>query len=130
MADLFVGRIPVSTVEDLGHVVHKTILLETGRPEGHWHNKTMLIAGYESGFTAQNAVLQNIAVNNDRQFSRLDLFPGSPYYRGSNQRGNFFSQLDSGFNLVSFVGHGGGAVWSDAGVLTLQAIDQGRAGIV
>ncbi len=126
VADLFVGRIPVSTVEDLGRVVHKTILLETGRPEGHWHNKTMLIAGYESGFTAQNAVLQNIAVNNDRQFSRLDLFPGSPYYRGSNQRGNFFSQLDSGFNLVSFVGHGGGAVWSDAGVLTLQAIDQGR----
>ncbi|HKP97016.1 MAG TPA: C25 family cysteine peptidase [Fibrobacteria bacterium] len=126
LADLFVGRIPAATQDDLSGVVHKTLLLETSRPQGHWSNKTLLISGFESSFTAQNYVLQGIATANDRQYSRLDLFPGSPHYKSAAQRTDFFDQLDSGFNLVSFVGHGGGAVWSDAGVLTLKAIDEGR----
>ena len=126
VADLMVGRIPASSVEDLGRVVHKTILLESSRPEGHWRNKTFLISGFESSFMTQNYVLQAIAAGNDRQISRLDLFPGSPHYKSAVQRINFFDQIDSSFNLVSFIGHGGGAVWSDAGVLTLKALDEGR----
>ncbi len=126
LADLFVGRIPAGNKQDLSNVVRKTLNLETARPQGHWRNKTLLIAGFESSFTAQNYVLQGIATANDRNFSRLDLYPGSPHYKTSAQRANFYDQLDSGFNLVSFVGHGGGAVWSDAGVLTLKALDEGK----
>lgn len=126
VADLFVGRIPVTAPEDLSKVVHKTILLETARPEGHWHNQAFLISGFESSFTAQNYVLQSIAAGNDRQITRLDLFPGSPHYKSAAQRTDFYDQIDSGYNLVSFIGHGGGAVWSDAGVLTLKALDEGR----
>jgi hypothetical protein len=126
LADMFVGRIPVSTHEDLSHVVRKTILLEKSRPPGHWKNKALLISGYEASFTAQNYVLQGIAAANDRQISRVDLFPASPHYESASQRLNFYDQLDSGFNLVSFIGHGGGAIWSDAGVLTLKALNEGR----
>jgi hypothetical protein len=126
LADLFVGRIPAADKQQLSNLVRKTLALETGRPQGHWSNQTLLIAGFESSFTAQNYVLQRIASANDRQYSRLDLFPGSPHYRGASQRANFFDQIDSGFNLVSFVGHGGGSVWSDAGVLTLKALDEGK----
>jgi hypothetical protein len=126
LSDLAVGRIPVSTPEELSAVVHKTLLLESGRPQGHWSNKTLLISGFDSVFTPQNYVLQGIASANDRQYSRLDLWPRSPHYKSATQSGNFFDQLDSGFNVVNFIGHGGGAVWSDAGVLTLKAIDQGK----
>ncbi|GEM_PF-2614881 len=126
LADLFVGRIPVSDKQQLSNVVRKTLTLETARPQGHWSNQALLISGFESSFTAQNYVLQGIASANDRQYSRLDLFPGSPHYKSAAQRTDFFDQIDSGFNLVSFVGHGGGAVWSDAGVLTLKALDEGK----
>ncbi|MDB5050753.1 MAG: Peptidase [Fibrobacteres bacterium] len=126
LSDLFVGRIPVVRKEDLSSVVRKTLLLENSRPQGHWSNKALLISGFESQFTTQNYELQGIASANDRQYSRLDLFPASPYYKSAPERTNFFDQLDSGFNLVSFIGHGGGAVWSDAGVLTLKALDEGK----
>jgi hypothetical protein len=126
IADLFVGRMPVSSRGELSRIVRKTILLETVRPQGHWRNKALLISGYESSFMAQNYLLQAIALENDRQISRLDLFPGSPHYKNASQRGDFFDQMDSSFNLVNFIGHGGGAVWSDAGVLTLKALDEGK----
>jgi Peptidase family C25 len=126
IADLFVGRLPVSNREELGSIVHKTLLLETSRPDGHWRNKALLISGFESSFMEQNDVLQSITAGNDRQLSRVDLFPGSSQYKSASQRINFFEQMDSAFNIVSFVGHGGGAVWSDAGVLTLKALDEGK----
>lgn len=126
LADLFVGRLPAADRQQLSNMVRKTLTLEKSRPQGHWSNKALLISGFESSFAAQNQTLQRIAIANDRQYSRLDLFPGSPYYRSAAQRTGFFDQMDSAFNLVSFVGHGGGAVWSDAGVLTLKALDEGR----
>ncbi|MEO6094899.1 MAG: C25 family cysteine peptidase, partial [Fibrobacteria bacterium] len=126
LADLFVGRIPAANRQQLSNLVRKTLTLETTRPQGHWSNQVLLISGFESSFTAQNYVLQGLASANDRQYSRLDLFPGSPHYKSAAQRADFFSQIDSGFNLVSFVGHGGGSVWSDAGVLTLKALDEGK----
>ena len=126
LADLFVGRLPAADKQQLSNIVRKTLTLEKSRPQGHWSNKALLISGFESSFTAQNQTLQRIAVANDRQYSRLDLFPGSPHYKSAAQRTGFFDQIDSAFNLVSFVGHGGGAVWSDAGVLTLKALDEGR----
>src|SRR5690606_2668513 len=98
IADLLVGRLPVSTREDLSRIVRKTLMLEKERSQGHWSNKTLLIAGFEATFTAQNNVLQGIAVSRDRQVSRLDLFPASPHYRNAAQRANFYDQLDSGFN--------------------------------
>jgi hypothetical protein len=126
LADLFVGRLPAADKQQLSNMVRKTLTLEKSRPQGHWSNKALLISGFESSFMTQNYALQRIAVANDRQYSRLDLFPGSPHYKSAAQRTGFFDQLDSAFNLVSFVGHGGGAVWSDAGVLTLKALDEGR----
>ncbi|MEO7425957.1 MAG: C25 family cysteine peptidase [Fibrobacteria bacterium] len=126
LSDLFVGRIPANNQKELSNVVHKTLLAETARPPGHWNNQTLLISGFEPSFTAQNYVLQSIATANDRQYARIDLYPGSPQYKSPAQLTDFYARLDSGFNLVTFVGHGGGAVWSDAGVLTLKAIDQGK----
>jgi hypothetical protein len=124
LADLYVGRIPAADRQQLSDMVRKTLLAETARPTGHWNNKALLISGFESSFMAQNQVLQGIAVANDRQYSRVDLFPGSPLYR--KDLPEFFNQMDSAFTLVSFVGHGGGAVWSDAGVLTLKQLDDGK----
>lgn len=126
VADLFVGRIPVATREDLSKVVRKTLALETKRPAGHWANKALLVAGFEETFTLQNSRLQSLSASLDRNVSRLDLYPRSPHYKSAAQRTGFFDQLDSAFSLVSFVGHGGGAVWSDAGVLTLRHLDEGK----
>ncbi len=124
IADLYVGRLPANDRQQLSDMVQKTLSAERSRPMGHWNNKALLISGFESSFMAQNQVLQGIAVANDRQYSRIDLFPGSPLYR--KQLPDFYAQLDSAFSLVSFVGHGGGAVWSDAGVLTLKALGEGK----
>ncbi|HLP43481.1 MAG TPA: C25 family cysteine peptidase, partial [Fibrobacteria bacterium] len=125
IADLYVGRIPVANRTDLSKVVRKILALEA-RPAGHWANKTLLVSGFEDIFTRQTNRLQALTVARNRQYSRLDLYPKSPYYRGDAGRGGFFSQLDSAFSVVTFVGHGGGAVWSDAGVLTLTHLDEKR----
>jgi hypothetical protein len=126
LADLFVGRIPVADHRDLSKVVRKILALENHRPRGHWNNKALLVSGYEETFTAQNGRLQRLAVAHDRHYSREDLYPQSPHYRPASRRLDFMGQLDSAFNLVSFVGHGGGAVWSDDGILTLKHLDEKR----
>ncbi len=124
--DLFVGRIPAVDRNSLSTVVQKTLVHEKERPAGHWRNKTLLLGGYEDSFTRLNNSLQTLLIDKGADYSRLDLFPTSPYFRKPDAPPGFFQQMDSAFNLVSFVGHGGGAVWSDGGLLTIQALDEGR----
>ncbi len=121
LPDLLIGRIPVANKLDLSHVIRKILTLEK-RNSGSWQNKSLLISGYEAGFAQTNYVLQTLAVDHDREFSRIDLYPQSPYYKSNTARQNFYQQMDSGFAWVNFYGHGGGSVWSDAGLLNIEAL--------
>jgi Peptidase family C25/FlgD Ig-like domain len=122
--DLMVGRIPVATREALSQIVNKILRHEKERDAGAWSNQALLIGGYEAAFSAGNAIFQARALSLNRHTDRMDLFTASPYYRNLEQRRNFYRQLDSGLAYVQFFGHGGGSVWSDAGLLTLQALDK------
>lgn len=122
--DLMVGRLPVATREALSHVVHKMLRHEKERDAGAWSNKTLLIGGYETAFSSGNALFQARALSLGRHVDRMDLFTSSPYYRNLEGRRHFYRQLDSGLAYVQFFGHGGGSVWSDAGLLTMDALDK------
>ncbi len=123
ISDMLVGRLPVSTPAELSQVVHKMLRLEQ-RPPGAWQNKTFFVGGYEQTFTDGQNLLQSVAAGENRPPERLDLFTGSPYYAAPGRRPDFYRQLDSAFDFVGFFGHGGGSVWSDDGILTLDALDQ------
>lgn len=119
ISDLFIGRIPASNSTAVSSMVSKIIAHESRAP-GAWKNKLLLLGGYENIFTQTNDMLQSMATEGGLQHSRLDMYESSPYYRKPESAPSAVSLLDSAFNLVSFVGHGGGSVWSDAGVLTLE----------
>jgi len=122
--DLFVGRIPVANTPALSHVVAKMMRQEKERDQGAWANQVLLISGYEKDFAAATDGFQRQALGQARHTGRIDLFPESRYYRPPEKRRDFFKRLDSGLAMVQFFGHGGGSVWSDAGILTLQALDK------
>ncbi len=122
--DLWIGRIPVIDKPSLSIVIQKILNYEKERPNGHWQNKALLLGGFESIFTKNNNNLQSLLIDNNRQYSRWDVESNSPYYRSRGQGPSLFDMMDSAFNLVSFTGHGGGSVWSDAGMLTMDEIDR------
>ncbi len=122
--DLLVGRIPAPDQATVSHVVAKIIRQEHERLAGAWSNEALMIGGYEAGFTEGNARFQKRALELGRHTGRIDLFPKSTYYQAPSERRDFYRRLDSGLAFVQFFGHGGGSVWSDAGILTLQALDK------
>lgn len=122
--DMLVGRIPAPDKATVSHVVAKIIRQEHERSAGAWSNEALLIGGYEAGFTEGNARFQQRALALGRHTGRIDLFPKSTYYKAPAERRDFYRQLDSGLAFLQFFGHGGGSVWSDAGLLTLQALDK------
>ncbi|MBF0430465.1 MAG: T9SS type A sorting domain-containing protein [Fibrobacteria bacterium] len=121
--DVFIGRIPVASQQALSTVVNKLFRHERVRSSGHWQNKVLLVGGFEKSFTRANQTMQSQLVTDNRQISRLDIEISSNYYRSLQDEPSFYRQVDSAFNIVNFIGHGGGAVWSDAGILTLKELD-------
>jgi len=111
--DLWVGRIPARTLEELRRTVGKIVEYETSPKPGPWRARALLIGGMASVFRDQSEDLLEFLPDTWRA-SRLYLTPsgkGDPFFGGT---GRLVDILDEGVSLVQFIGHGGGAIWSDA----------------
>ncbi len=117
-----IGRFPVSNTRELENMVEKTMSYHL-QEDKFWHNNQLLIAGYEPEFKIQSELLMGNLVQNGFFPKRLYIDVTSetgPYFGGSE---TLLAHLTSGLSYVNFLGHGGGAVWGDRSLLTLDALD-------
>ena len=119
LPEFSVGRLPARNVSELDQVVQKILAMNTFQANP-WNNRILLIGGYESTFKDQSEVLLNTLVGSGFFPTRLyvdQYSEGGPFY-GSTE--DLVGYLNEGRIWVNFLGHGGGAVWGDRSLLTLD----------
>ncbi len=117
-----IGRYPAKDKTELETMVSKTIQILEGTPS-NWQNQLLMIAGYEETFKDQSeSMLFNII---DKGF-----MPRRLYINKYSEGGIYFGSTDTllrhfsdGMTYINFLGHGGGAVWGDRSLLTIDDLD-------
>ena len=122
LAEMAIGRLPVTHAEQLRLVVDK--LVDYGRnARGEWRNRYLLIGsgGHQDIFRKQSEELIKTVFSPALEPRRLYLSgPLSDPYVGGTE--DLLRQMRDGVAMINFRGHGGGAIWADAGLLDLDDI--------
>ncbi len=130
--DLFIGRLPVQTNRQLDAIIAKIISTESAPELGDWRRRLLFICGsgsYGSIFRSQSENLILNYVPPDFLVSRVYAHSTDPVtdpYFGGTQ--DLLDALDQGVSFVNYIGHGGGGIWSDAGLMRLEDVDRLRNG--
>jgi len=130
--DLFIGRFPVRTNEELNSIIAKIIEYEEDPPLGPWRNRLLFISGNGEVFRFQSEELIRKRVPPQYHSLKLSTTPTpdlnpDPFF---GETGKLIHWIDEGLSLINFLGHGGGAIWSDNSLLRLQDVEKlNNAGI-
>lgn len=121
--DIAIGRIPAANRSELGAVVDKILSYYSGKSSG-WQNTVMLVAGEENEFHVQADSIARSIIPSRHFIRRLytsvkDPIVDPQYYGLS---GDLVGAVNRGVALLNYMGHGGGAVWADNGLLTNEEV--------
>ncbi len=100
-------------------MVEKTIRYEATPTLDEWRRRVLLLSGNGSFFEQSSDHLSDQMVPGTFDVERLDTRSTSPYVGSTSDVVRLF---DRGMAVVNFVGHGGGNVWSDAGLFLLDDV--------
>jgi hypothetical protein len=121
--DVAIGRFPVRTCEELRNIVDKIVAYEQS-PVEPWCNNYLLIGagGYNDVFKYQSETLIQQVIKPSFHPERLYLTGdlSDPYVGGTEDLLRHFRE---GMTVINFRGHGGGAIWSDNGLLDLDDVE-------
>ncbi|MBC7187693.1 MAG: hypothetical protein H5U38_11730 [Calditrichaeota bacterium] len=120
--DLLIGRLPIRNSHELAAVVDKILSYERTSPMDTWRNRLLLIGGNGSIFRQQSETL--LAEVIPVPFAVERLYTGAsaandPFFGGTTQ---LIEHLAQGVAYANFLGHGGGAVWSDNSLFRLEDV--------
>ena len=117
--DIAVGRIPATTPAQLETTVDKILGYYSNKTYG-WQNTALLIAGEEEEFHLQtDSIVHSMIPPNffiKRLYTSIQNQQVDTKYYGTTP--DLLSYFNQGLVLVNFMGHGGGAIWADNGILT------------
>ncbi len=134
LPEVIVARLPVSTVYELQNYIDKIEHFPED-PNGRWINQTLFIAGYDGTreyltnkpvFRAQNLRLINHKLPQALFADQINSIENKaiqpdPHFGSSQDVINAFNR---GLSFINFVGHGGGAIWADAGLMGLEDVER------
>ncbi|MBN1894972.1 hypothetical protein JW906_10775 [bacterium] len=120
--ELAIGRLPVQDRQQLAAVVEKIVSYESS-PPGPWKNRYLMIGSDGRGgtFYRQTEYLIGNSISSALEPRRLYL-TGKPMDPDVGGTADLLRHLEEGVGLINFRGHGGGAIWADAGLLDLDDI--------
>ena len=125
LPDLHIGRLPVRTNEELEIIIKKIIAYETEPPKGDWRNRMLFIAGNGLVFRdqARELVGETPKEYDTRRLATVkdNSLDYDPFFGGTADLLDYFSD---GCAIMSFHGHGGGAIWADNGLMRLEDADR------
>lgn len=120
--DLFIGRLPVRNSQELAAVVQKILIYERTSPMDDWRNRLLFLSGVGSVFRQQSEAILSELIPPSFTVERLytTSSPGQGPFWGSTER--LLQYFAQGVAYVNFLGHGGGAVWSDNSLFRLDDV--------
>jgi hypothetical protein len=131
LPDLFVGRITTRTKEETRAVVEKIIRYENNpltpfvKGEGQpvlsdWRRHLLMLAAAGSFIGDSEQLLKDyVPIDLGYKVARVYTDPNSPYYGDTSQLLDFWN---AGCSFVYFAGHGGGNIWADSSLFTLNDV--------
>ena len=120
--DVHLGRLPVRKEEELQTLVDKIVGQETEPYRGDWRHRLLFIGGNGIEFRNRAITLAHRAPPawDSRMLFTTRVQTGyDPFYGGT---ADLLDLIDEGCVAVNFHGHGGGAIWSDNGLLRLEDV--------
>lgn len=120
--DLAIGRLPVHNQEELKEVLKKIVEYETS-PPGVWKNRYLLIGGGTKNdvFAVQSRTIVQEFLSPSLHSDLL--FPyGNPNDPEIGGKERLLAYFQEGVGWMNFRGHGGGAIWADAGLLDFKDV--------
>ncbi|NOZ74848.1 MAG: hypothetical protein GXO90_05645, partial [FCB group bacterium] len=121
--DFAIGRFPARNREELAIMVTKTMQSLT-RNDLAGDNRLLMIGGYETTFKDQSETLIDPILEQGYFPKRLYIdrySEGGPFFGNTD---TLISALNRGLWYINFLGHGGGAVWGDRSLLTLDDLSR------
>jgi len=108
LPDLFMGRLPALTVNDVSAVVAKIVAYETTPPPGTWKKTVVHVADYGADFTATLDALatQHVPATYGVTKVYADAFGSSAATHAA-----IMSAIDAGALMVTYLGHGAVKNW-------------------
>ena len=117
--EISTGRFPASNRSELEIMVHKNMNI-INNDDQTWENSVLMIAGYDNEFRTQTEELIPDLVKKGYFPERLyvDMFSeGGPHWGNTD---SLIQVFEEGVSYINFFGHGGGAVWGDRSLFTLN----------
>ncbi len=118
LGDVILGRLPVRDKDEMKNAIEKIISYHNQKPQ-KWHRNVLMIAGEGREFESQTDYLVKNVLPGFLNINRLYVVAGSEFSGGTSKLLNYFND---GQLLINFVGHGGGAIWSDNGLFKNEDI--------
>ncbi|MFH1851996.1 MAG: C25 family cysteine peptidase [Candidatus Neomarinimicrobiota bacterium] len=121
LPEIAIGRLPARDIPELEQMVAKTLTLLESAPR-NWHDQVLMIAGYNNTFKEQSEMLISNILDRGIFPIRLNIDQysvGGLYYGNTDSLLQYFSR---GLLYINFLGHGGGAVWGDRSIFTLEDV--------
>jgi hypothetical protein len=122
--DVHIGRLPVREEQELAIVVDKIINQEMDPYNSDWRHRLLFIGGNGQEFRERAAALafkSPLAWDSRMLFTVRGQGSFDPFF-GSTA--DLLDDIDEGCAVVNFHGHGGGAIWSDNGLLRLEDVER------
>jgi hypothetical protein len=129
LPDIALSRLPVSTPEQLTSVIGKLKRYENKSSTGPWRRRLLYVAGSGGGFGAKFRELMEDSVAQvylpiwaEGRRVYAEHLPGvdpDPDYGGKSELLGF---MNEGVSVAQYLGHGGGATWSNPYLLTPQDV--------
>ncbi len=119
LPDLYVGRFPVSTVQQAENMVNKTLNYQDHSIIDSWRRNIAMVYADGSRFINDAEELINKYTPKRVWVNRLTTQPTSPYF-GATQ--DLADMINRGQTLLNFIGHGGGGVYFDNELFQIEDI--------
>lgn len=113
--DLYVGRFPVRTTDEMRLLVNKTVNYLRYPEYGYWKDNMILIGGVEQDFTLFNNDVVKTIIGPKMNVLRVDANPDSPYYMTKIAASKSIAgYINAGAYSMIYTGHGGGNIWESS----------------
>ncbi|UCE07684.1 MAG: hypothetical protein JSW07_06535, partial [bacterium] len=119
LPDMFIGRLPVNSVEEAQAVVNKILEYEQHPEISDWRKRICLACGNGSFFEQSADYLYDVYIPRGFDVPRLYTNPKSKYFGSTEEMVEIFN---NGVSLLNFIGHGGGGVFFDAELFLLEDV--------
>jgi hypothetical protein len=120
LADLFIGRITPRSKEAASSIVEKLLRYERQPNWGTWRHKLLMLAAERNFETDSEQLLADyVTPASAYDVRRVYTSRQSPYHGETEQ---LLDLWNAGCSFIHFTGHGGGGIWSDDALFTLDDV--------